>query len=245
MLVRNKKILVFARAIEKTFGSSEWTELGYITGTDAWIDSHPRLLRSLNWGDPDYKEHVLDAVAHVIDNDPENTAHLVRYEPIAAWLRENDSGVYSELVAEVDESHLHIEAAATESDFAALSDAHTLLREGKPSSAVDRVHTGLHAFLKASCKEASITFSNDPTANQLLKLLLAHHPKLDDLGPRSGDIKRMIQTSATIVDAMGTLRNQASLAHPNEEVLGDEEALFAINLTRSLFRFLDAKLSGN
>jgi hypothetical protein len=41
---------------------------------------------------------------------------------------------------------------------------------------------------------------------------------------------------------MGTLRNRASLAHPNEELLGQEEALFVINLGRSLLRFLDAKL---
>jgi len=42
---------------------------------------------------------------------------------------------------------------------------------------------------------------------------------------------------------MGTLRNRASLAHPNEELLDREEALFVINLTRSVLRLLDAKLS--
>jgi hypothetical protein len=41
---------------------------------------------------------------------------------------------------------------------------------------------------------------------------------------------------------MGTLRNRASLAHPNEELLDHDEALLVINLGRSLLRFLDAKL---
>jgi hypothetical protein len=45
-----------------------------------------------------------------------------------------------------------------------------------------------------------------------------------------------------IVDAMGTLRNRASLAHPNEELLDHEEGLLVINLARSLLRFLDAKI---
>ena len=52
----------------------------------------------------------------------------------------------------------------------------------------------------------------------------------------------MLKTSAAIVDAMGTVRNRASLAHPNEELLDHEEALLVINLARSLLRFLDEKL---
>ena len=77
----------------------------------------------------------------------------------------------------------------------------------------------------------------------MLKALLEHHPALKDLGPRTEDIRKMIRASASIVDAMGTLRNKASLAHPNEELLGHEEALLVINLARSLIRFLDAKIS--
>ena len=51
-----------------------------------------------------------------------------------------------------------------------------------------------------------------------------------------------MRSSASIVDAMGTLRNRASLAHPNEELLDHDEALLVINLARSLLRFLDSKL---
>jgi hypothetical protein len=65
---------------------------------------------------------------------------------------------------------------------------------------------------------------------------------LTDLGPRGEDIKRILRTSASIVDAMGTLRNRASLAHPNEDILDRDEALLVINVGRSLLRFLDSKL---
>lgn len=104
------------------------------------------------------------------------------------------------------------------------------------------MHTGLHAFLKGACVDAKIEFAVDATPNQLLKLLLDSHPRLQDLGPRGQELRRLIRTSASIVDAMGTLRNRASLAHPNEELLDNEEAMFVINLGRSLLRFLDAKL---
>jgi hypothetical protein len=105
------------------------------------------------------------------------------------------------------------------------------------------VHTGLHAFLRAACNTAGIAHATDATANQLLKLIIRSHPALSDLGPRSDDIKRMLRTSASIIDAMGTIRNKATLAHPNDELLDDDEALLVINLGRSLLRFLDAKLT--
>lgn len=73
--------------------------------------------------------------------------------------------------------------------------------------------------------------------------MLEKHSALRDLGPRSDDIKRILRTSGAIVDAFGTLRNRASLAHPNEELLGQDEALLVINIARSLLRYFDAKLS--
>jgi hypothetical protein len=101
MLERGKNILVLSRAVQDTFTSSEWTEIGYLTGMDEWIDRHPRLLRSLNWGDPDYKGHAMDAVARILDQDPANLKILVEYEPIVKWLKKHEPGALSELQAEV------------------------------------------------------------------------------------------------------------------------------------------------
>jgi len=43
MTEKGRQILMLAKAIQSTFSTSEWTEIGYITYTDEWIDSHPRL----------------------------------------------------------------------------------------------------------------------------------------------------------------------------------------------------------
>ena len=51
---RNQVILGIQKAIEATFSESDWKQLGYQTGTQDWIAKHPRLLRSLSWGDSDY-----------------------------------------------------------------------------------------------------------------------------------------------------------------------------------------------
>lgn len=242
---RRKKILVFANAIEKTFNDSDWVELGYLTGTDKWINKHPRLLRSLAWGDDDYKGCVLDAVSRVLDSDSANVERLIAFPAISTWLQSNDPGFYQELIGEITGIEVpNIEPATiTSAGLAALADAQVLLRERGPLSAIDRIHTGLHAFLRAACVDVGLEIGKDPTANQLLKLLLNDHPDFDNLGPHSDRVKTMIRTSASIIDTLGTLRNRGSLAHDNEKLLDYDEALFAINLTRSLLQFLNAKLS--
>lgn len=240
---RRQQILVLAAAIEATFSSSEWTEVGYLTSTDEYINRHPRLLRSLHWGDNDYKGNVIDAVAMMLDSDEANLRRLVEYEPIASWLKACDEGAFESLQAEAYGMIVpEVVPAGSETAAAALADAQILLEARGATSAVDRVHTGMHGFLKAACGEAGIQFEDEATPNQLLKLLLDAHPALQDLGPRGQEVRRMVRTSAAIIDAMGTLRNRASLAHPNEELLDREEALLVINLARSLLRFLDSKL---
>ncbi len=50
----NKAILALKRAIVATFDDAKWRELGYLTDSIEMISGHPRLLRSLYWGDDDY-----------------------------------------------------------------------------------------------------------------------------------------------------------------------------------------------
>ena len=52
----------------------------------------------------------------------------------------------------------------------------------------------------------------------------------------------MLGGLATVIDCLNTLRNKASLAHPNEEILEETEAILAINSVRTLFHYLDRKL---
>lgn len=244
-MTKGEQILVIARAIQAVFTSSEWTEVGYLTGTDEYISNHPRLLRSLGWGDADYKGHALDAVKRILEADGANLAKLVRYEAISDWLRVNDPGALQAL--EADAFGMIVAPVLPEGQraaIAALADAQALLESRGPTSAVDRVHTGLHGFLKGVATEASLAFDADATPNQLLKLVVDRHPALRDLGPREQEVRRLLRTAASIIDSMGTLRNRASLAHPNDELLDNEEAMFVINLARSLIRFLDAKLRG-
>ena len=125
----------------------------------------------------------------------------------------------------------------------ALADAEVLIRNQDPTSAIDRVHTSLHGYLIAACSQAVISHPDDASLTALLKLLRKHHPKLQDIGPRSDEIERVLNACATIVDALNPLRNRASIAHPNTQLLDSKEAMLVINVARSLLHYMDAKLA--
>lgn len=124
----------------------------------------------------------------------------------------------------------------------AIGDAEALLQKGGPTSAVDRVHTSLHGHLRYLCDEGGVDYAADDSIVALFKKLRRGHPKLRDLGPRGEDIEKVLNACSSILDALNPVRNRASVAHPNEELLGREEAQLVINVGRSLLSYLDGKL---
>ncbi len=124
----------------------------------------------------------------------------------------------------------------------AITDAETLLKVNGATSAVDRIHTALHGFLLRVCRDAGISHPDQPSLPVIFKILRNHHPAFQAIGPRSQDIDQIMRASGSILDVMNPLRNQASLAHPNEQLLEPEEALLVINVARSILHYLDTKL---
>lgn len=120
----------------------------------------------------------------------------------------------------------------------AILDAENLLSTSGAASAVDRVHTALHGYLREACSQAGISYTKDDGITRLLKLLRQGHPSFNVIG----DAERILNAFGTIMDTLNTLRNHSSLAHPNAALLDNSEAMLAINATRTIFHYLDAKL---
>jgi hypothetical protein len=59
---------------------------------------------------------------------------------------------------------------------------------------------------------------------------------------RSQDIERVLQSFASIMDSLNPIRNYASVAHPNDDLLEKDEAMLVINAARISSQYLDAKL---
>jgi len=105
-----------------------------------------------------------------------------------------------------------------------------------------RVHTALHGHLHALCEEPGITVASTATLQGLLHALRSGHPRLASTGPRADDVSRVLYAMATIMDALNPLRNRASVAHPNIELLDNAEAMLVVNATRTILAYLDSKL---
>jgi hypothetical protein len=125
---------------------------------------------------------------------------------------------------------------------AALGDAEQLIRYRGSGNALDRLHTVFHGYLRAVCRDATITFEEQDTVQTLLKKLRTEHRKLAVIGS-DPNVTRIFGSIANILDALNTIRNQHSLAHPNELLMGEPEAMLIVNSTRSILNFLDAKLA--
>jgi hypothetical protein len=125
----------------------------------------------------------------------------------------------------------------------ALTDAENLINISGSTSAVHRIHTILHGYLMAVCDGAGVAYPPDASMVALLKKLRAGHPNLHDLGQRAQDVERVLHACGAILDAMLPLRNRASVAHPNRELLDEPEARLVINIGRTVLHYLDAKIS--
>lgn len=87
-----------------------------------------------------------------------------------------------------------------------------------------------------------ITYSRDATINALFTLIRTRHPAFSRSGPRHQDIEQILRAMHSMMDALNPIRNQASAAHPNENLLEPAEAMLVINITRTMLHYIDAKL---
>jgi hypothetical protein len=75
----NFYLLEIKDRIEKNFTSSDWKELGFILGRSYVIDGHPRLLRSLSFGDDDYSGNILDVLRDFYNEDASSPSKVAAY----------------------------------------------------------------------------------------------------------------------------------------------------------------------
>lgn len=208
-------------------------------GLDIDIDQYEgttraRFIDILLTSTPNVQAQILRGV---IDRFPVEEGPSSRTEDLRAWA--------SSVAARCD-GHMvtaSVPANASTTVARALADAETLLGSAGASSALDRVHTALHGYLRAACDAAGIEFrADDPSTTALFSQLRKEHPRLQPSGPRAQDIETMQRALATVVDVLSPIRNRATLAHPNDELLGQDEARLAINAARAILGYLESKL---
>lgn len=96
-LRHNKLMLGLTRAVQATFNETNWRELSFMTDTVELIDHHPRLLRSLSFGDEDYGGCVVHILDQIIKLNPDNLEIIQSFPGITEWLEKNDAKLLSDL----------------------------------------------------------------------------------------------------------------------------------------------------
>jgi len=124
----------------------------------------------------------------------------------------------------------------------ALADCEQLIHTRGATSGVDRVHTAFQGYLRTVCDKSTIVVGENAGLTQLFKAIREQHPAFVESGPRATDIDRIVKSMATILDSLNPLRNQATLAHPNDAILEEAEAMLVINGARTLLHYLNSKL---
>jgi hypothetical protein len=65
-----QRILALRETVVANFDASDWDEVGLLTGFSDPIHQHPRLLRSLHWGDEDYAGNALAMIRQTAEHEP-------------------------------------------------------------------------------------------------------------------------------------------------------------------------------
>ncbi|APX91967.1 hypothetical protein BWR19_02835 [Halomonas sp. 1513] len=77
--ISGQELIQLKDAIVQDFDSSNWRELGALTNMIDEVDRHPRLLRSLSFGDPDYDGLALTFLRKMIGQEDENLDIALKY----------------------------------------------------------------------------------------------------------------------------------------------------------------------
>lgn len=125
----------------------------------------------------------------------------------------------------------------------AIDQAEDLIGKRGFSSAVDRVHTMLHGYLRNVCDDAGIEYGEKQLMSGLFALIRQQHPAFQAAGQREAEMVQIFRSMSSIMDALNPIRNESSMAHPNKELIDAPEAGLVIDLARSILHYVDMKVA--
>ena len=74
-----KRVIALRARVAAEFDAANWEEIGLLVDEADRITRHPRLLRSLSWGDQDYSGNVLSVLLQIAEHEPRKLEAIERY----------------------------------------------------------------------------------------------------------------------------------------------------------------------
>jgi hypothetical protein len=109
-------------------------------------------------------------------------------------------------------------------------------------AAVDRIHTAFSGFLEGIAAERKIEIGKNAPTTKVFKLLRQGCSELRPSGQHGEQIEKVLNSLASVMDALNPLRNHGTLAHANEHLLEPAEAALYVNVVKTLMHYLNIKL---
>ncbi|QUG41328.1 abortive infection family protein [Psychrobacillus sp. INOP01] len=244
----NKDRLIYALtlAIEAKFDASNWTKLAYeIDEVDA-IEGHNRLIRSLNWADPDYTQNIIEVLKR-IGRNPEKLAIIADHIQLEYWLETGRPDLFNELYSNgVEASHLLDENPLDTDVFDITKQIRRIYAslEDDPELALGTTKEMIETVLK-TILNGRVDNLDAMDMPALIKATQKHIKLIPDevteANKGNDTIKRTLNNLGQVVIGITELRNAYGTGHgkvKNESGLKPYHARLVVNAGVTLARFL-------
>lgn len=241
----NKQRLIIAKAA-MVLSTGDWTELFRLTECEYYPEEYSHFMNDVHYHNDGLKQSCIHAIDTILDLEPENIRHIWEMSYLSTKVRRLEPTLYDLIESYIDgELQKNVSspelANQNENIYNALADAELLIKNRGPEFAYDRMHNAVHSFMRQVCDNNSISYADTDGITKLLKMINSHLKAIPADG-RNDTVFNMLRSANSIMDGTNYLRNHNSLAHPTQRLLNSTDALFAINLAKSIITYVDGLL---
>ena len=223
--------------------AGNWKGLFELTDSEAFAQQHTQFYEDDIWENETLEQDSIDAVEYILTKDSGNLKIIWELDGVAAITSRKDTDLHSDIEAFLETftvGDTNTYAFDThQSIYNALEEAEALVNTQGAGSAYELVHAALQGFLQQTCSSNSIPFD----ANDAIPVL---HAKVIDYikGQAYSGLQEKSRNDKTlsmlrVAAALTNTLNDLSASKHNENVLTEADAKFAINLSRSVMRYID------
>ena len=92
-----KKVAVITKYVIESFSESDWYALGQLTGQLKRISNHPRLFRSMSFGDDDYELCAAEILDAIFADDSSSIPEVIEHFDVDLWYEQKSPEKYQKL----------------------------------------------------------------------------------------------------------------------------------------------------
>jgi hypothetical protein len=234
--------VALSEAVAGAMDESDWKKFAIRYGLDDEILSHPRFLRSMQWGDADYEGHVLDLIDHLCSANVPAVFHLMDEVPnvrrnldqriLDAW-----DGQVDPLVTALSHSLEALDSAASGIDLGVYAARVEDALPHDPQQAIGATKDLLEATMRTILDESGASNTDKVDFPELTNTCFSELGLLPSTKPKNeaeGKIRKIADNAKKMILASNELRNLVGTGHgrvvgKEEELTADDASLVASN----------------